>query len=755
MRLLRFQNAPIGSAQDGTSTDLYRIATWLRPGANHIRLTSSPRVPALPGLFVDGFVVCGGKISPFGSDASLTATASSVAPAPNPVPRHAILLAHMTPAYNALPLKQTVAAVLPLTYTAKQLLTFGLVLLGTTSAIYLLWMGSSRLLHVLGGGSLAEVGRMDALAHLPTLLGLGTLYLLSFDVRFDPGFPFRSRVIVLSVAALLLLKTMLLFESWYHRRRHDFVASPTSPGRGAVARSCTVISLIGLIAIGAFLRIHNLDAQSLYHDEVHMVTYVQGLLEKGYPHKMIGPIERPLATYELTPYPIALSVILLGMSDFALRLPAALFGIMTIPLIFFVGTRVFDRRVGLLAAAVYTFCPQAVIWAQYLWHPQQTQFFALLTSYLFYEAIRYAPISPRYLYPATVAFVATYLSWEGSGFFLPALGLGVAAVKGKDLSWLRDKHLWIAVGLVSLVVGLQLIRRLLLQIQYLVVGQGLSDVSMPTLYFLDPMYDPTFYLKNFLWLENNALLTLLVIAMLPLLFKHRGSAYYCTLLFSVIFLMTNTLSNAAIRYVYYLQPFLILSSSAAVFFVVDHINVSKYLYLPYIFRVLKSLITVSFFIILTFGTSIFVKLYRLSEFSYPSGVHTRTDVYYIDYRSSAKYIRSHYRDGDLVIALVGDTLSHYTDINSYFFVQTYTMRQVFYDPSEESVRYLERIVGNPVIRNISELLEVVSNYRNIWLISVPDSIFVRMSGSDIRKYLNSRSDVVYESYNARVHLIKN
>ncbi len=83
------------------------------------------------------------------------------------------------------------------------------------------------------------------------------------------------------------------------------------------------------------------------------------------------------------------------------------------------------------------------------------------------------------------------------------------------------------------------------------------------------------------------------------------------------------------------------------------------------------------------------------------------------------------------------------------------MRQVFYDPSEESVRYLERIVGNPVIRNISELLEVVSNYRNIWLISVPDSIFVRMSGSDIRKYLNSRGDVVYESYNARVHLIKN
>ena len=609
MRLLRFQNAPIWSPQDGASTDLYHVTSWLRTGTNHISVTSDQRFPARSGLFVDGFVVSRGEISPFGSDASWTVTVSSAVPAPNPVSPHAIILAHTTPEQNALPLKQTIAAVLPLTYTARQILTCGLVLLGATSAIYLLWMGSSRLVDVLAGGGIAEGGRMDALAHLPTLLALGTLYLLSFDVRFDPGFPFRSWVIVLSVATLLLLKTVVLLEVWYHRQRHGFVAPPTFPGRDALARSCTIIFLIGLIAIGAFLRIHNLDAQSLYHDEVHMVTYVQGLLEKGYPHKMIGPIERPLATYELTPYPIALSVMLLGMSDFALRLPAALFGIMTIPLIFFVGQQVFDRRVGFLAAAVYTFCPQAVIWAQYLWHPQQTQFLALLTSYLFYQAIRSTRISPRYLYPATVAFVATYLSWEGAGFFLPALGLGVAVVKGRDLSWLRDKHLWIAVGLVSLAVGLQLIRRLLLQIQYLVVGQGLSDVSMPTLYFLDPMYDPTFYLKNFLWLENNAILTLLVIVMLPLLFKHQGSTYYCSLLFSIIFLMTNTLSNSAIRYVYYLQPFLILSSSVAVLLIIDHIDVSKYLYTPYnSFDLQNHFLYLLLLFSFTIGSSLFLKL---------------------------------------------------------------------------------------------------------------------------------------------------
>jgi hypothetical protein len=753
MRLLRFQNTPLWNAQDGTSTDLYHIAPFLRAGANHLSVTSSPRFPILPGLFVDGFVVRGGEILPFGSNASWTATAPSVAPAPYPGPHQAIPLTPRTPAYNTLPLKQTVVTALPLPYTAKQILTFGMVLLGTSSATYLLWMGSSRLLHGLVGGSSAQVAGMDAWAHLPSLLALSTFYLLSFDVRVDPAFPFQTGVIVLAAAALLLAKTIVVLHSWYHLTRHGPVVRPASPSREVVPGLCTIVLLLGLIAVGACFRLYNLDGQSLYHDEIHMVTYVQGLLEKGYPHKMMGPIERPLATYELAPYPIALAVTLLGMSDFTLRLPAALFGIMTIPLIFFVGQQVFDRRVGFLAAAVYTFCPQALIWSQYLWHPQQTQFLSLLTSYLFYQAIRHTPITPWYLYAAALTFIATYLSWEGTGFYLPALGLGVAVVKGKDLSWLRDKHLWIALGLVSLAVAIQLIRRLLLQIPYLVIGQGLSDVSLPSPYFLDPMYDPTFYLKNFLWLENNVVLTLLIVATLPLLFKHPSSAYYCTLLFTVLFLMANTLSNAAIRYVYYLQSFLILTSSAAVFFVLDYLT-SHLAYRSLLsLRFLNNLITGSVIVLMTLYSSTFLSLYRLSYFSYPSGVHTRDGVYYIDYRGPSKYVRSEYQDGDLIISVVADALSYYVNLESHYFFQEYTMRQVFYDPTSRSSRYLERIVGNQVITSAREITELISDHRRVWVVSSPDSIFIRMTSPEVRTLIHQAGRIVYESYNSKVYLI--
>ncbi|HXH13114.1 MAG TPA: glycosyltransferase family 39 protein [Alphaproteobacteria bacterium] len=755
MRLLRFQGTPLWRNHDGPSTELYRIAPLLRAGANRITVSLGQHSASIPSFYMDGFVVSHGEVRPFGRHAAWTVTSPSLTSDHATAQYHAIAMAHVAPEHKVLPVKQAMTVILPLSYTATRLLMAALVLILTASGFYLLWGGSSRLLFALGHRDRLEVSKAATLAHFPILLILGGLYLVSFDVRLDPSFPFQNWTIALSAAVLLIIQAILMLEAWYHRHRQLLESSSPSPPLETGARIGTALLLIALVAAGAFLRLRNLDAQSLYHDEIHMVTYVQGLLEKGYPHKMIGPIERPLATYELAPYPIALSVLLFGMSDFTLRLPAALFGILTIPLIYVVGQQIFDRRVGLLAAAIYTFCPQALIWAQYLWHPQQTQFFALLTSFLFYQAIRQTPLSPRYLYAAAVAFIATYLSWEGSGFFLPALGLAVAVVKGKDLSWLRDKHLWMAVGIVSVAVAVQLIRRVLLQVPYLVIGQGLSDVSMPTLYFLDPMYDPIFYIKNFLWVENNVVLTLLVFSPLPYLLRCRGFVYYLTILLSVLFLMTNTLSNSAIRYVYYLQTFLILLSSSSVISTIDHVAGRKECIWFKTCQVLKYAMAFSLSVLIIFATSHVLKLYRVSNFSFPSGIHTRTDVYYIDYRTAAQYVKSLCRDDDLVIDIVADALKYYSGLESQYFVQSYTMRQVFYDPSDLSPRYLERIVGNPIIRDFVDLQEILNNYRRVWIIAAPESIFTRMAGPEIRGYLQRKGSVAYESYNVKVYLVQN
>jgi hypothetical protein len=732
------------------STDLYNITSLLHAGLNRIAV-SSARSPFLPGLFVDGFVIHQGELLTFGTDATWAISfPAGTADHDVSAQLHTIALANNGP----LPAKAAMRLMAPLSYAAKQSARMVSVLGLTMAVLYAFWRGTSRIIAPLRQGGATAAMSLDAFVHLPVVLALCGLFFLTFDVRFSPAFPFQPRVVLLSVAALVALKLVLILEAWYRKRREREVPQGPSPEPPRPARQVYVASLIAVTLVGAFLRLRNLDAQSLYHDEIQMVTYVQGFLEKGYPYKMIGPIERPLATYELVPFPIALAVKLFGLNDFALRLPAALFGIATISLIYVVGTQVFNRPVGLLAATIYTFCPQAIIWAQYLWHPQQTQFFALLTSSLFYRAIRTTPLSPRYLYLAALSFIITYLSWEGAGFFLPALSLGLLAVKGREWTWVRDRHLWLAVALVCVAVMLQLIRRTLLQYPYLVVGQGLSDVSLPTLYFLDPMYDPIFYLKNFLWLENNVVLTLLLLAGMPFIVRQCGFAYFCALMFSVIFMMTNLLSNAATRYVYYLQPFLILSASASSLYILNRTILFVQNTVYHFIYIVKYVVSAVFILIIISSTSMFMKLYALSNFSYQSGIYIRTGIYYIDYKNTSKYVESHYRSGDLVISVMPGSLDFYSRIESNYFIENYTIRQVFYDPTESYLRYLERTVGNPVIRDFDELHDIINNYDRVWVIAVPYSIFLKTLSEEMKQYIQKEGKVVYESYNARVYFLR-
>lgn len=735
------------------STDLYRIESLLRRGPNHMVVSSDRDDAPLAGFFLDGFAASRGTVVSFGTD-STWAVASPVrnehvSPSQQPA---TVVLMNEAPLIE-LPPKRIMSLSVPSGYTARQIGFASVASLVSAAITFMLWLGISTIISVLARVERTEARRWDAVMHLPALLILGAASLLSLDVRFDPGFPFQWRVILIATSALLVLRAGLIAAAWCRGSRTLEETGRSSSEGTRSLNSAYIIALVALIAVGAAFRLWGLDRQSLYHDEVHMVTYVQGLLDRGYPYKMIGPIERPLATYELVPYPIALSALLFGSSDFALRLPAALLGIMTIPLIYFVGGRIFDRRVGLLAAAIYAFCPQAIVWSKYLWHPQQTQFFALLTAYLFYRAMRADALSPRYLYLSALSFIVTYLSWEGAGFLLPGLFVGLLAVKRKDFSWIRQKHLWGAVGLVAVAVTAQLVRRILQQVPYLVVGTGVSDVSYPTLFFLHPLYDPGFYVWNFLWLENNALLTALLICGLPLIRKEKGLAYVTSLLLAILFMMTNFIPHSTMRYAYYLQTFLILAASGVAVLLAERVrDIGRFTHVRWIDGV-RVATAVGVCILLVLGSSVFLKLHRANGFMMLSGVHSRPDTYYIDYRTPAGYLKSHYQPEDLVISVVPGALDYYADIPSQYFFESYAARQVIFDPSESSSRYLERTVGVPVLRSASELEGILAMRRRAWVVAIPSTLFSRLAGSEVASYITQRGKVVYESYNARIFLL--
>ena len=66
----------------------------------------------------------------------------------------------------------------------------------------------------------------------------------------------------------------------------------------------------------------------------------------------------------------------------------------------------------------------------------------MLTMWLFYEAIRVRPLRRGYLTAASVAFCLTYLSWEGTGFLLPAFFIALIVVHPGEWWWLKEFHLY-------------------------------------------------------------------------------------------------------------------------------------------------------------------------------------------------------------------------------------------------------------------------------------------------------------------------
>jgi hypothetical protein len=92
--------------------------------------------------------------------------------------------------------------------------------------------------------------------------------------------------------------------------------------------------------------------------------------------------------------------------------------------------------------------------------------------------------------------------------------------------------------------------------------------------------------------------------------------------------MTNLLSRATIRYVYYLQPFLILVACTVAWSLLDRVMSLVQDRPRQVLWLLNKATVVAVLALVILGSSLFMKLYRLNGFAYPTGIHTRADSYY-------------------------------------------------------------------------------------------------------------------------------
>lgn len=736
--------------------DIYRIAPLIKKGLNTIGIgingnLSSPYIMADGDIFMPDGVKIGLK----------TDTAWKIYNSTDKgVDSDVVILTPSNSEGEYLP-KVRRDLELSLSYTSlliersKMVITISIIL----AIILILWMVSALILSKIRNKSWSDMLFLDALIHLLPFIALLFIFLLRYDIRYDPSYPFESRFILISLFILIFSRVVLIIEQIlyliffekYKGNRFCFLSNERI--RNMFYKWIYIFALLCIVTMGFYIRFYDLGYLSYTHDEASMVKFAKGILTKGYPYKTIGPIEKPLTTYELVPYPIALSMGIFGMDEFGARLPSLFFGTITIIIIGITGARLFDKRVGILASVIYAFLPWAIKWSQNTYHPQQTQLFALLTIFFIYLAVSESDIKPKYLYLGGISFIISYLSWEGVGFMLPALLCAVAAIKGKELSWLKNKHLWLTITGVGMGIFLQQARRLSYQIPYIVVGTGTSDVTLPSLFFLDSMYDPYFYINNFLLIENHVVMTLLLIIGIPFLIYNKAHRYLYVTLFSVLFMMTGLIPNHANRHVYFLLPVLILLSTSILFSLIDIISQSKEGSISIFSRIsgIAAMSSLAILLFLTTNTR-FLKLYKLSSFPSNPIFTSRMNIYSTDYRTTGKFIQTNFQKGDIIISNMSHTIEYYSDKRPDYYLQMYTDRRVFYDISKKDPNYLDRYVGGKVIRSLNELLDVLNRHKRVWIVATNDRIFRSVNDNEIIRYIKKNSTAKNESTNTIIYL---
>ena len=171
----------------------------------------------------------------------------------------------------------------------------------------------------------------------------------------------------------------------------------------AITNEIAIFALIMLVAV--ITRFYDLGSRVMSHDE-SLHTYFSWLLYRGqgYEHSpmMHGPLQFHL---------IALSYFMFGASDFTARIPAVIFNLMTIGMVWH-WRRFLGRTGALIAGALMVISPFMLYYGRYVREDPYPVFSGVL---MLYAILRYFEVGkPKYLIMVAAALAIHFLAKETS-----------------------------------------------------------------------------------------------------------------------------------------------------------------------------------------------------------------------------------------------------------------------------------------------------------------------------------------------------
>ena len=226
------------------------------------------------------------------------------------------------------------------------------------------------------------------------------------------------------------------------------------------SRRWTLFWLSLCILIALAVRSHGLGTQSLWWDEslsllrarLPLADILSNRIDLTDGHAVVATIDNHPPLYFLL---LSLTVRVFGTSEFALRLPSLVFGILLIPLIYVTGKRLKSTGAGRFAALMAALSPM------YLWYSQEARmymmapFLGLLSFYALLRLVDRDEGSRRLWAAAYILATLAMLLTHYLTFFILAVEILVVilvALRGKRL--MRWAWPLVIVGLVaSLILG--------------------------------------------------------------------------------------------------------------------------------------------------------------------------------------------------------------------------------------------------------------------------------------------------------------
>ena len=450
----------------------------------------------------------------------------------------------------------------------RTLAVFALVSLLVVGSLWLFHSAYLRKRYLVGGEAADQAG---VLSFWPGLFLMAGVVLLDFTyAESAKKILFYQRPIwqVAAGVSLLSVLAIQLRLFWVSNLRLEGrKGGVPSESRGAsVSLLATLyrfrhgVALSGIVLLGAYLRLAGLGSQPYHSDESSSLSAVLGILRTGVPEYTSGVWYTRGPLYH---YITALSMWLFGTDAFAARLPSALFGILSIPLLYLFAREFWgNRKAGLLAALILAVSPWAIFTSGTLRFYQQFQFFGLLTVYCFLKGFVVAS-DKRYQNYTFLWFTLMFLSQEVAVTLLPALGLAYW-VFTPWRGWREHSNLWAGILLVGLVV---LADALLFLWKCLTPFVGITATCLPVMKI--HLSDIWTFFVNFFVGYNRFHLVLSFFFLLGFPLWHRkgdcAALFLYFLTVTTIGVVTVTVMQVGLRYVYDLYPILILLSSLTVF----------------------------------------------------------------------------------------------------------------------------------------------------------------------------------------------